>query len=145
MSQQYQAKPHVVTATQWIKPGDHPKVTGDTRRWANASDPAAYLTQQDYAKNYNHTGMILGGTLTDQVGAQWEVESGFWIVEDAGVLTVYENEDFLLRFTPVASLVPTPPAPTVLEPATLEHVMVETRAPLAGVDEVGDGSGTLTT
>ena len=109
----YRALP--VTATQWLREGDHPAVTGCTRRWATENDNPAFIVDREYAEQYDKLGMIHIGSLANGV----IVEAGDWIVEEDGEeIEVYDPKTFDKYFeqvqeapVPVAVAVAVTPGP----------------------------------
>lgn len=96
---QAQTKVITVTATQWFREGDHPAVTGVTRRWATDIDPDGIITDTAFAEQYGKRGMVHLGSIAE---SGIVVEAGDWIVEEEGSpLEVYTDEMFQKYFEPV--------------------------------------------
>ena len=117
-------KPIAVTATQWFKDGDHPAVTGCTRRWANEEDSDAILSDKLFAESYGKRGMVQMGTVQP---SGIIVEAGDWIVEESGEEPeVFSDAAFRKYFDlhpqaePAAAPVVEPVVPAVVTPGPVD-------------------------
>lgn len=97
----YRTKAIPVTATQWLREGDHPAVTGCTRRWAEEGDNPDFVTDKEFAAAYDKPGMIHMGSISPSGVV---VEAGNWIVEEEGEeIEVYTDEMFRKYFEATAT------------------------------------------
>jgi len=136
----YRTKAIPVTATQWFREGDHPAVTGCTRRWATAEDPTAIVTDREFAEQYDKLGMVHTGFIERGDDAAVPVEAGDWIVEEEGEAIEVYTDALFQRYFEALGAHETPAAAPVVVQAVVTSGPVDGEGAPAPVSEVQPAS-----